>query len=116
VLQTASRVLAVSPPGDQIFLLTTAGLTIVELDVVPLGIGSVTPSSGATGTGVTVRGTGFVNGTTATVNGTSSVVSFVDSSTLRITIPAGLSSGSTKFILTNPDSSTFSLDAAFLVQ
>jgi IPT/TIG domain-containing protein len=116
VLQTPSKVLAVSPSGDQIFLLTTAGLTVVDLDAVPLGIGSVSPSTGTAGTVVTVRGTGFVNGTSATVNGTAAVVSMADSSTLHITIPPGVGPGSTQFILTNPDGSTFALDAAFLMQ
>ena len=116
VSQIASKVMAITPSGDQIFLLTNAGLTVAELDAVPLGIGSVTPSSGSAGTAVTVRGTGFVSGTSATVNGTSATVSFADSSTLKITIPPTLTPGPTQFILMNPDGSKFVLDAAFLVQ
>jgi hypothetical protein len=116
VLQTPSKVMAISPAGDQIFLLTTAGLTVAELDAVPLGIGSVTPASGPAGTVVTVRGTGFVNGTSVSANGTSAAVAFVDSSTLKVTVPAALSNGSTQFVLTNPDTSKFTLDAAFSLQ
>jgi hypothetical protein len=108
--------MAVTPAGDQVFLLTTAGLTVVQLDAVPLGIGSVAPSTGSPGTVVTVRGTGFTSGTSATANGSSAGVSFVDASTLKITIPAALSNGPTQFILSNPDGSRFTLDAAFLVQ
>ena len=115
-LQTPSKVMAVTPAGDQVFLLTTAGLTVVQLDAVPLGIGSVAPSTGSPGTVVTVRGTGFTSGTSATANGSSAGVSFVDASTLKITIPAALSNGPTQFILSNPDGSRFTLDAAFLVQ
>jgi hypothetical protein len=116
VLQTPSKVMAVTPAGDRVFLLTTAGLTVVELDAVPLGIGSVTPNASSPGAVVTVRGTGFASGTSATVNGSSANVSFVDSSTLKITIPAALTNGPTQFILMNPDGSKFALDAAFLVQ
>lgn len=115
VLQTPSKVMAITPAGDQIFLLTTAGLTIVDMDSVPLGIGSVTPASGVAGTLVTIRGTGFVAGTTLTVNGSPASTSFVDASTLTATIPNGVQAGPAQFILTTPDNSDFSLDAAFQV-
>jgi hypothetical protein len=115
-LQSPSKTLAITPSGDHIFLLATAGLTVVTLDSVPLGIGSVTPAGGFAGSLVTVRGTGFVSGTTLTVNGIQAVTSFEDSSTLKVTIPAALQNGASQFILTNPDGSSFSLDAAFLVQ
>jgi DNA-binding beta-propeller fold protein YncE len=115
-LQSPSKTLAITPSGDHIFLLTTAGLTVVTLDSVPLGIGSVSPSAGPAGTLVTIRGTGIASGTTVTVNGIQAVTSFVDSSTLQVTIPAALQNGATQFILTNPDGYSFSLDAAFLIQ
>jgi hypothetical protein len=115
-LQTPSKTMAVIPAGDQIFLLTTAGLTVVDLDSVPLAIGSVTPASGASGTAVTIRGTGFVSGTTVTANGTPAATSFVDASTLQVVLPGSLSRGAVQFVLTNPDGSKFSLDAAFVVQ
>jgi|SRR5580658_3960898 hypothetical protein len=108
--------MAVTPAGDRVFLLTTTGLTVAQLDAVPLGIGSVTPNTGSPGAVVTVRGTGFVSGTAATANGSSANVSFVDASTLKITIPAALTNGPAQFILMNPDGSKFALDAAFLVQ
>ena len=116
ILQTPEKTMAISPAGDQIFLLTTAGLTVVDLDAVPLGIGSVTPTSAATGSGVTVRGTGFVSGTSVAVNGSAAAVSFVDASTLKVTIPAAVKPGPAQLIITNPDNSQFTLDAAFLVQ
>ena len=115
VLQTPSKVMSVTPSGDRVFLLTTAGLTIVELDAVPLGIGSVTPNTGAAGTVVTVRGSGFASGISSTVNGQPASASFVDSSTLKVTISSNLPSGPTQFTLTNPDGSTYTLDAAFLI-
>jgi hypothetical protein len=116
VLQTPSKAMAITPAGDQIFLLTTAGLTIVELDSVPLEIGSVTPSSGVAGSLVSIRGTGFVAGTSVTVSGISASASLVDASTLSVTIPAGVQKGAAQFTLTIPDGSKFSLDAAFQVQ
>lgn len=116
VLQTPSKVMATTPGGEHIFLLTTAGLTIVDLDSVPLGIGSVTPTAGPVGSTVTVRGTGFVNGTSVTVSGITAAVSFVDPSTVKVTIPATAQNGAAQFTLTNPDGTTFSLDAAFLIQ
>jgi hypothetical protein len=115
-LQTPSKTLAITPSGQQIFLLTTAGLTVVTLDSVPLGIGSITPSVGAAGTLVTVRGTGIVPGTSVTVNGIPAVASYVDSSTVKVTVPANVHTGANQFVLTNPDGSSFLLDVAFLVQ
>jgi hypothetical protein len=113
---TPSKVMAITPAGDQIFLLTSGGLTVVDLDSVPLGIGSLTPDAGAGGTLVSVRGTGFVNGTSISVNGTPAGVSFVNSSTLSVTIPTGVQKGAAQFTLTNPDGSKFTLEAAFSVQ
>jgi hypothetical protein len=40
-LQTPSKVMAITPARDKIFLLTTAGLTVAELDAVPLGNGAL---------------------------------------------------------------------------
>jgi len=113
---TPSKVIAITPTGDQIFLLTRSGLTVVDLDSVPLGIGSVTPASGPAGTVVTVRGTGFVTGTSLNVNGTPASASLVDSSTLSVTIPTGVQKGAAQITLKTPDNSQFTLDAAFLVQ
>lgn len=115
-LQTPSKTMAITPAGDHIFLLTTAGLTMIDLDSVPLAIGSVTPASGASGTTVTIRGTGFVSGTTVAVNGAPAATSFVDASTLQVVLPNSLPTGAVQFVLTNPDGSKFSLDAAFVVQ
>lgn len=116
ILQTPEKTMVISPAGDQIFLLTTAGLTVVDLDDVPLGIGSVTPASAPTEGVVTVRGTGFVSGTSVAVNGASAVVSFVDASTLTVTIPSAVKAGPAQLTVTNPDNSQFMLDAAFQVQ
>lgn len=114
--QVAQKLLAVTPAGDEIFMPTSAGLTVIELDAVPLAIGSVTPSAGAAGTSVRIRGTGFVTGTTVTMNGTAAATSFVDTSTLEVTVPTTFATGAAQITLTNPDGSTYSLDAGFNVQ
>jgi hypothetical protein len=114
-LAAVNKILAITPDGSEIFVATTTGLTVIQLDSVPLGIGSVSPSSGPAGAMVTLRGTGFVSGTTATVGGSAAAVSFSDSSTLTISIPSSLPNGSTQITLANPDGSILAVDAAFTV-
>jgi hypothetical protein len=57
-----------------------AALTIVQLAAVPLGIGTVTPTSIAATGGATlnIRGSGFQSATTATINEKSVSVTFKD--------------------------------------
>lgn len=103
--------------GKRLFALTTSGLTIVQLTDVPLGIGTLSPSSGSAGGGttITLRGSGFVSGITATLGGKQTTVSFQDANTLIPTTPL-LSARPQQLVLTNPDGETISLDAAFLSQ
>jgi IPT/TIG domain len=103
--------------GQHIFAITTSGLTILQLANVPLGIGSLSPSSGAVagGTSVTIRGSGFLSSTQATLGGKSANVTFKDGSTLLVTTPA-LSAGPQQLTLTNADGESISLDAAFVAQ
>ena len=60
--------MAIDETGKRLFLITDKGLTIAQLDSLPLSIGSVTPALGAPGAQVTVRGSGFVQGATANAN------------------------------------------------
>jgi len=103
--------------GEHIFAITTSGLTILQLASVPLGIGSLSPSSGAAagGTSITIRGSGFQSSTKATLGGRSANVTFKDGNTLLMTAPA-LSAGPQQLTLTNPFGESVSLDAAFLAQ
>jgi len=64
---------------------------------------------------VTIRGTGFISGTTVTVGGTATSVVPVDAATLSV-VTAGLPAGATQIVLQNPGGSSYSLDAAFVVQ
>jgi len=103
--------------GQQIFAVTTSGLTILQLANVPLGIGGLSPSSGAAagGTSITIRGSGFLSSTQATLGGKSANVTFKDQNTLLVTTPA-LSAEPQRLTLTNADGESVSLDAAFLAQ
>jgi IPT/TIG domain len=106
--------LATDENGQRLFALTSsdgtpqnASLTIVQLAKVPLGIGTVSPASvsAASGTTLSIRGSGFQNGITATIKGKTASVSFTDSNTLSIVVPA-VSSGAQQLTLTNPDGET----------
>jgi len=111
---TVADAMAIDPTGQNIFLITDHGLTIVTLSSVPISIGSVTPATGAAGGTVTVRGSGFVQGTTASLNGQAVVVTFVDADTLTLAIPAS-ATGAVQFTISNPNSQTYTLDDAFTV-
>jgi len=103
--------------GTYLIVLTTSGLTVLQLADVPLGIGSLSPSSGgaAGGASITIRGSGFQSTTTATLGGKSASVTVKDMNTLLMTTPA-LSAGPQQLTLTNPDGESVSLDAAFVAQ
>lgn len=103
--------------GQRLFALTTSGLSIVRLANVPLGIGTLSPVSGAAagGASVTVRGSGFQNGIKAALGGKSASVTLTDMNTLTLTTPA-MSAGPQQLVLTNPDGENVSLDAAYLAQ
>ncbi|HET9179467.1 MAG TPA: IPT/TIG domain-containing protein [Terriglobia bacterium] len=107
--------MAIDETGERLFLITHKGLTVAQLDSAPLSVGSVTPSSGAAGTQVTVRGSGFVQGATTSANGTSAAVSYVDGSTLNLTLPS-LPAGAVQIKITNPDGQSYTLDDAYTVQ
>ena len=103
--------------GQRLFAVTTSGLTIVQLADVPLGIGTLIPSSGsaAGGSSVSVRGSGFQSGIKATLGGKSASLTVTDRNTLVLNTPA-MSSGPQQLVLTNPDGESVSLDAAFVAQ
>ncbi|MGB2677148.1 MAG: IPT/TIG domain-containing protein [Candidatus Acidiferrum sp.] len=103
--------------GEYLFALTTSGLTVIQLASMPLGIGSLSPASGAAagGTSITIRGSGFQSSTKATLGGKSANVTFKNANTLLMTTPV-LSAGPQQLILSNPDGESVSLDAAFVAQ
>ena len=107
--------------GQRLFAITStdgtaqnAGITIVELASVPLGIGTLSPSTGsaAGGATLTIRGSGFVSGVTVAIGGKSASVTFKDMNTLAVVTPT-VTAGSQRVTITNPDGETVSLDAAY---
>ena len=107
--------------GQRLFALTSsdgsfqnAGITILQLASVPLGIGTVSPARGSAtgGAALTIRGSGFQNGVSVSIGGKAATVTVKDSSTLSILTPA-LSPGPQRIVITNPDGESASLDAAF---
>jgi hypothetical protein len=107
--------LTVDENGQRIFALTTSGLTVIQLANVPLGIGTLSPTSGpaAGGTVATLRGSGFQNGATVTIGGKPASVTFKDLNTLTAVIPS-ISPGPQQIVITNPDRASVTLDAAFI--
>ncbi len=113
--------LAIDENGQRLFAITSkggtaqnAGVTIVALTNVPLGIGTLTPSNGPVAGGITltIRGSGFQSGTTAAIGGKSATVTFKDMNTLTVVTPA-LTAGAQRVTITNPDGESVSLDAAY---
>src|SRR5579871_4480144 len=103
--------------GQTLFAATVSGLTIVKLANVPLGIGSLMPSSGiaAGGVSVTLRGSGFVSATQVTLGGKPAQITFKDMNTLIVATPT-LSPGPQQIVVSNPDGESVSLDAAYTAQ
>lgn len=111
----AARPLAIDPTGTKILLASQGGLSYFDLAIVPLSVGSVTPTTTASGSTIQLRGSGFVTGTTAMIGGHSAACSFTDTETLSCTVPT-LPTGSASIALTNPDGQTYSFENAFVVQ
>jgi len=114
-VQNVTDAMAIDAYGQNIYLITNAGLTVVQLTSAPLAIGSVTPASGSTGTQVTIYGSGFQQTTAVTTNGLSATTTFVNANTLLAVMPS-LAAGSTQITVTNPSGELYSLDNAFNVQ
>ena len=100
--------------GRRVFLLTDKGLTVVDLGVAPLSVGSLSLAQATPGTQITLRGSGFTSGTAAKVGGQVAVVNLVDEETLTITVPT-LGSGPADILLTNPSGETYTLQSALLI-
>jgi IPT/TIG domain len=113
--------LAIDENGQRLFAITSedgtiqnAGVTIVTLASVPLGIGTITPPNGAAagGTSLTIRGSGFQTGATVTIGGKAATVTFRDVNTLSVVAPV-TTAGAQRLAITNPDGESVSLDAAY---
>jgi hypothetical protein len=101
--------IAVDSTGSHIFVFTANGLTDVEIDALPLAIGSLTVS----GSTWTIAGTGFISGTAVSADGSPLSDQFTDSQHIQITSAPALNSVHT-LTLTNPDGHTYTYDVAYL--
>jgi hypothetical protein len=99
----------VNETGDQVYVVTGNGLTVIQMDTLPLAVGSIATSGGAW----TIAGTGFVSGTAITVDGSPVSVQFTDSQHLQVSSPPDIS-GMHTLTLVNPDGRTYTYDAAYL--
>jgi hypothetical protein len=114
-IQPVTDAMALDPNGQTVYLITNAGLTIVQLGNAPLSIGHLTPSTGSAGTLVTIRGSGFQQTTTVSANSAPMTATFEDPNTLQATIPSG-ASGPLQITVTNQSGQSYSLDNAFSAQ
>lgn len=110
-----TNAMALDETGTKMFVISNSGITIAQLFQAPLSLATVTPSSGAPGTVVKLRGSGFLSGTTVAFGATNSSVTYVDQNTLMATVPAS-TPGSVRITLTNPGGQTYNFDDAFNVQ
>lgn len=109
-----SGAMALDESGTKMFLTTTTGIAIAQLDSAPLSIGHVSPVDGPSGTTITIRGSGFQNGATVTVGPAQAATTFIDPSTLSAVVPT-LAAGVVRISVKNPDGSQYSVDSAYKV-
>lgn len=114
-IQQVTDAMALDAYGENIYLITNAGLTVVQLSAAPLAIGSVKPATGPVGTKVTIHGSGFQQTTSVSANGSAATATFVDANTLQATIPS-IAAGPVQITVANPAGGTYSLDNAFTAQ
>jgi hypothetical protein len=101
--------------GSRMFFITSTGITVDQLNEIPLSIASANPASGSPGSVVTIRGSGFQTGAMVAFGTAVATATFVDGSTLQAIAPA-LSSGTLRVTVTNPDGKQYSFDDLFAVQ
>ena len=106
--------LAITHASNRIYLAQKSGVAVIDLANAPLSIGSLTPNRGAAAGAVPVvlRGSGFLPGSSITIDGRQTAVQFIDSTRLVLTTPS-VTAAKDNVTVTNPDGTTYSLDAAF---
>ena len=114
-LPIAVNVIALDETGTEMFLISNSGITIVQLEEVPLSLALPALASGTPGTQIKLRGSGFQQGVTVSFADTQATTSFVDQNTLLTNVPT-VPPGSVRITVANPDGHTYSFDNAFVVQ
>lgn len=112
------QMLAMDADGRQLAVTTAAntldpptGFAWVNLGSAPLSIGNLSQASGFGGTTVVVRGSGFSAATQLSIDGTAAVTTYVDPSTLNVTMPAHAPGPVAMTVVDSGQS--YTLDAAF---
>lgn len=109
VLPTLDSLIA-DREGRRIFVAQYDGVGVIDLETAPLSIGDWSPD--VAGTMATLTGSGFGSGTTVTVDGKLVAAQVVDSTNMRLLMPAA---ADPKGAITvgNPDGSTYTSPLAF---
>lgn len=104
----------VDTADNSLFLITSEGVAELSLSSLPVGIGSVLPSSGSTSGGltVTVQGTGFDSGTQVQLDGSAVAATVIDSQTLTFVTPAHVAAG-VELSVQNSTGQVYALQDAF---
>ena len=116
--ETVSNVvspMALDSGGQHIYLITNAGLTIVDLGEAPLSIGHLSQTIAGAGSQIQLRGSGFESGVTLTVGGQAASVTYTDTQTLTFTIPS-MSAGLQDITVNNLDGTSYTLENALTIQ
>lgn len=100
--------------GSKLFLITTKGISILQIAQLPLSIATVTNATASVGDQVTIRGSGFKTGATVTFGTAIASATVLDANTITATVPS-LSSGTYRITVKNSDGTQYSIDAAFSV-
>jgi hypothetical protein len=108
-ITNAAVPLATDLGGQNIYLLTNKGLTIVNLGEAPLSVGWINPVAAGIGTTVNVRGSGFNASTQVKIAGSTASTNFVDAITVSFVVPT-LSSGPKDIVLTNSDGALYTFE------
>ncbi|HEX8818216.1 MAG TPA: YncE family protein [Terriglobales bacterium] len=95
--------------GLEIFAITDSGLTVIQLDNLPMGVGNIK----ARGTTWTISGTGFRQGVEAYADGVRLNTSFINSQTVQI-IGAPSLNNIEELSFVNPDGRSYAVAAAHL--
>ena len=107
--------LAMNKSGTKLFLITASGLTVIELDSAPLGIGRLQPNHGpaAAPTSAIIQGSGFKPGIVVKLGDRIIASNFIDQNRVEITVPP-TPSGASRITVRNSDGEEYFLDKAFL--